>query len=170
MKTAVISYSYTGNNDALANSVARELTADHIQISEKKPRTMGTIALDMLISRTPKVNVNPDILKKYDMVLFFAPIWMGYVASPLRSHLKYLKKHPQKYGFFSISGGADSDNPKLKGELKKRTGAEPEIYLDLHIADLLSKPNPTRKDTSAYKLNDKDIKQLTDVIVKEIKK
>ncbi len=53
MQTIVISYSLTGNNDALATSIATELVAKHIKIIESKPRTNGTIALDMLFNRTP---------------------------------------------------------------------------------------------------------------------
>jgi len=36
MKIAVISYSLTGNNKDLAKSVARELEAEHIKITEFK--------------------------------------------------------------------------------------------------------------------------------------
>lgn len=34
MNIAVISYSFTGNNDALAGSVAKELSSEYFQISE----------------------------------------------------------------------------------------------------------------------------------------
>ncbi|MCK4731406.1 MAG: flavodoxin family protein, partial [Methanophagales archaeon] len=55
MKVTVISYSLTGNNEALAASIASEISAEHIRITESKPRTNVTIALDMLFNRTPKV-------------------------------------------------------------------------------------------------------------------
>ncbi|SHO53014.1 flavodoxin family protein [Anaerocolumna xylanovorans] len=170
MRTAVISYSYTGNNKALACSVAKELSADHIEISVSKARTMQSIIWDMIFGRMPKVEPSPDIITTYDRVLFFAPVWMGHIASPLRPYLHYLKKHPNRYGFISISGGADGTNPKLKDDLKKRTGAEPIALLDLHIADLLSSSQkPARKDTSSYQLKEKDLKQLTDLAVGVIK-
>ena len=47
MKITVISYSLTGNNEALAASVAAALGAEHIKISEPKRRTIGTIVLLM---------------------------------------------------------------------------------------------------------------------------
>jgi len=38
--------------------------------------------------------------------------------------------------------------------------------IDLHIADLLpSEPEPTRKDTMAYRINEREVKHLTDTIV-----
>lgn len=169
MNIAFFSYSYTGNNKAIADSVAKKMSAEHVQIIEQKQRTMGTIILDMLFNRKPDVYPAPDIMEKYDIIIFFGPIWMGLVASPIRPYLKYLKEHPQKYGFVSISGGADGSNPKLKDELKKLTGVEPITLIDLHIANLLpSNPKPSRKVTSAYRLNDKDIKALSNEITQTL--
>ena len=170
MKIGVISYSLTGNNEALANSVAEEFAAEHIKITEPKPRTTGSIILDIIFNRTPKVQPIPDRLEKYDQILFVGPVWMGQAASPFRAYFKHLKTHPYKYAFASISGGAINTNPKLAGDLKKRVGAEPAALVDLHIADLLpSDPKPTMKDTSAYRINSGDIKKLTDTIVKTVK-
>jgi hypothetical protein len=169
MKIVVISYSLTGNNEALANSIAEEYAVDHIKITEPKPRTTGSIVLDIILKRTPQVQPIPDILKNYDLILFLGPIWMGQVASPLRPYLKYLKTNLHRYAFISISGGADGPNPKLASELKKRVGKEPIALMDLHIADLLpSHPKPARKDTSAYQINKDDIKKLTNTIVKTL--
>ena len=82
MKLSVISYSLTGNNEALARSVAEKYGAEHLKITEKKPRTMSTIVFDLLLNRTPKVQPPPDVLDPFDAVLLFGPIWMGSVATP----------------------------------------------------------------------------------------
>ncbi len=170
MNIAVISYSYTGNNKFLAGSVAKELAAEHIRISESKSRTMGTIIWDMIFNRTPPVQPAPDIMDKYDLILFFAPVWMGHVAAPLRAYLKHLKLHRHRFGFLSISGGADGANLKLADELRKRTGEEPVILLDLHISDLLpSEPKPARKDTSVFRIKEGDVKELTSTAVKKVR-
>ena len=170
MKVIVISYSLTGNNDALATSIAAEFAADHIKISESKPRTMGTIFLDVLFNRTPQVNPKVDMVEDNDLVIFVGPVWMGHVATPLRAYFRQLKASAGQYAFVSISGGADGANPKLAGELNKRVGKEPAAVIDLHIADLLPRdPKPNRKDTSAYRLNDRDVKRLTNTIVKALR-
>ncbi len=170
MKIVVISYSYTGNNEALADSVAKELSAEHIRISERKIRTMGVIIMDMIFKRSPQVQPSPDSIKKYDLILFFAPVWMGQVASPLRSYLNYLKAYPHKYGFISISGGADATNPKLMDELKRRTESEPAVLLDLHIVGLIPTDSmPDRKDTSKYRLKEGDVGNLTNKVLKSLK-
>ena len=170
MKIIVISYSFTGNNEALANSIAAEFTADHIKITEPKPRTMGAIIFDILLNRTPQVNPIAVKVEDNDLVLFVGPVWLGQVASPFRSCFKQLQARLGRFAFISISGGALGPNPKLVGELNKRIGKKPATLIDLQIADLLpSNPKPTMKDTSAYRLSDRDVKNLTNVVVKTLR-
>ena len=170
MKIAVVSYSLTGNNEALAKNTAEELAAEHIKITECKHRSMSTIILDLIFNRTPQVQPNPDIISSYDLLLLFGPVWMGKVASPLRSYLSYLKTNACKYAFVSISGGAIGPNPELKHELEKRAGREPIRIIDQHVADLLpSDPKPTLKVASAYRINSEEILKLTDTIVKTVR-
>lgn len=170
MNITVISYSFTGNNEALASSIAKELSARHIKISELKTRTMGTIILDMIFNRIPQVQPTPGELGGYDLILFLGPVWMGHVAAPLRSYLRHLKKNPVNYAFISISGGADAGNLKLADDLEKRAGTKPAALIDLHIADLLpASRKPDRKDTSSYHINNEDIKKLTDLTMTQLK-
>lgn len=167
---AVLSYSYTGNNEALAERVAKELSAKYIKILVQKPFKMSTLLLDMIFARKPQVSPTPKSLHQYDLILFVGPVWMGHVASPLRTYLKYIKQNPKPYGFLSISGGADKGNPKLSNELFKRTGVLPVILVDQHIANLFSSDaSVTRQDTSAYKINESDVKKLTDIAIERIK-
>jgi multimeric flavodoxin WrbA len=162
MNTTVISYSLTGNNDALAASIASELSAQHIRVTESTPRKMGKIAFDMLLNRKPKVSPTSYSVGEHDFVIFVGPVWMGQVASPLRACLKSLKPKLNHYAFVSISGGADGPNPKLTDELTKRVGKQPATVIDLHIANLLPPdPKPTRDDTSAYRVTGGDVKSLT---------
>lgn len=169
MSIGIYSYSLTGNNEKLAASIAEELSAKHVKIEESKKRTMGTIAFDMLFNRTPEVSVQIDENDRNNLVLFVAPVWMGCVASPVRSCFKKLKNKIDNYAFVSISGGADGPNPKLAKELRKRTGKEPAAVIDLHIADLLpEEPKPERKDTSVYKVSDNDLKKLTGAVVSRL--
>lgn len=175
MKTIVISYSLTGNNETLAENISSELAAEHIKITELKPRTVGTIMLDGLFNRTPQVTPAPDQIVNEagndDLVLFVGPVWLGKAASPFREYFKKLKNKPLKYGYISISGGALNPNPKLSLDLKKRTKKEPAALIDMHIADLLPPvPKPTMNDTSSYRLNDKEvIRSLTDSAVKAVR-
>ncbi|MCR4434640.1 MAG: hypothetical protein QHH06_00040 [Clostridiales bacterium] len=170
MSIAVVSYSLTSNNGALAAAVAKALSAEHVKILEEKPRKTGAIILDMILNRTRRVQPLASELEKYERILFIAPVWMGKVASPLRAYLKHLKAHPQPYAFASISGGALNTNPELADDLEKRAGAKPIAFVDLHIADLLPpEPKPTMKDTSAYRLSDAELSKLAGVIAASVK-
>jgi flavodoxin len=170
MKIIVISYSLTGNNDALAAAIASAFVAEHIKISETKPRTTWTIMLDVIFNRTPSVNPSPRAFENNDLIIFVAPVWMGKVATPLRAYFNYLKNKSGKYAFVSISGGADGPNDKLAAELNKRLGKEPVALINMYVADLLP-PNtkPTRKDTTAYRLNETEIRSLTNTAVKYLR-
>jgi flavodoxin len=170
MKTVVISYSLTGNNKDLAESVAATLGAEHVRITEPKPRKMGKIVLDVMFKRTPKIIMPLEKIEAYDLVLFVGPVWMGQIATPFRACFEQLGQKIGKYAFVSICGGADGPNPKLADELGERLGKDPVCLLDLHIADLLPpEPTPTRKDTMGYRITDRDVKQLTDTVVANLR-
>ena len=169
MKTIVVSYSLTGNNRDLAASLAVALEAEHVQITESKSRNMGKIALDVMFGRTPKVTAPVETVYDHDLVLFCGPVWMGQVASPFRACFKQLASKIDSYAFVSICGGADGPNPKLADELEKRLGKQPLCLVELHIADLLSKPDPTRDDTMAYRITERDVEQLSETALSTLR-
>ena len=171
MKILILSYSFTGNNDGLAASLARALAAEHVRVTEPKHRSMGTIVFDMLLNRSPKIDVAPAKVEDYDLVLFVGPVWMGKAASPLRTCFKQFGFRLGKYAYVSISGGADGSNPKLVEDLEKRLGKKPAALIDLHIAELLPRePKPDRRATSSYRLTDKDLQVLAEKAALQIKK
>lgn len=170
MMIKVISYSLTGNNEALATSIAKALSAEHIKIIEPRPRNTLTIILDVLFKRTPRISLSADNVNANDVVLFVGPVWLGQVATPFRAYFDQLQHKINRYVFVSISGGANGPNPDLADELNKRLGKKPEAVINLYIADLLPlDPKPTIKITSAYHLNDRDVEILTNNALKILK-
>lgn len=172
MKIAVLSYSFSGNNEKLASGIVKSVSAQHITITEPKKRTFGTIFANFLLNRTPKISPEPQKLGDYDALIFVAPVWMGHPAFPLRAYLQYLKQHPIKYGFISISGGgSDKTNPRLGENVTKLAGKAPALFSDMHISDLLPKgANATPQAVMDYKIIQDDCDQLTEKAVAEIKK
>ena len=171
MKAVIVSYSLTGNNDSLAGSLAAVLGAEHVKITERGRRTMGTIALDNMLKRVPQVSVPAVKPEERDLVVFVGPVWMGQVASPFRACFRELGPRLGQYAFVSICGGAEGPNPKLAAELTKRLGKEPAVLVELHKADLLpSTPKPTRDDTMKYRVGDEQIRQLAAKAASELKK
>ena len=171
MKTVVVSYSYTGNNDMLAQQLAQNLNAEHIRLVPCKPVTTFSITLDLLFGRAPAVKPDANVLNNYDFIILTAPVWMGMVAFPMRAYLKALQTAPKPYGFVSLSGGADGINPGLKPDLIKRIGSDPVLLLGMHIKDLLpSEPVPERKDTSAYRVTQDEAKRLAATAAEQVAK
>lgn len=170
MKTVVISYSRTGNNQTLAEAVAAELSADHVTITMPGEKSFFSIGMDMLLNRTPKVIAANEKPGDYENVVFVGPVWMGQIASPLRSSFKKHRNKLQQYAFVSISGGADGPNTKLTAELKKRFGKDPAAVVNFLIAEMLpADPKPTREQTEAYRLDEVKAKELAEKVMEELK-
>ncbi len=168
MKNLVISYSLTGNNNALASAMAGALSAEHHQITPEGSCGMGQIALDMLCNRTPRAAM-PPLPEEPANIILAGPVWMGLAASPLRACLKILRKRRDRVSFVTISGGADHHNPKLTRDLTRRLGRPCEKVIDFYIADLLpADPKPTREVTSVYKLTPEDVTMLSYRAVKAL--
>lgn len=175
MNTIIISYSLNGNNGKLAQNLSQTLKARHIVISEPSRRTMLTIVLDVLFKRIPKVNPPPtEILPQLahdDLVLFVAPVWLGQVATPLRSYLSKLQVKLHRYAFISISGGAKGPNPNLERELTTRVGKKPITVINLFTAQFLSQtPPPEIKDTIDYKITENEATLLSKQVVERLQK
>ncbi len=167
MKLLIMSYSYTGNNEIFAKSIAEKLNMEHICITENKKRTIGTIIADFVLHRTPQTEPSPQVMSDYDLIIFVAPVWMGQSAFPLRPYFNELKKHPQKYAYISLSGYA---NPELPSKLKHITGYEATKVIELHIADLLPpEPKPTPQTISKYRLNEQEVNTLAKQTVSKLK-
>jgi len=171
MNIAVVTYSLTGNNAKLGKSVAAAIGATYIEIQTEKPVTNGTIFKTLIFGVVPKAKPEPAAITGYDKILFAGPIWMGMAAFPLRPYLRAVGTAKKPYGFLSISGGADSDNPTMESDLKKRAGQAPEFLLDQHIRTLLpAEPKPTREMTSAYQVTEADLTALSETVVSALKK
>ena len=171
MKTVVVSYSLTGNNDALAAGIASGLNAKHVRITENRQRNTVTIVFDVVFNRSPRINPAPESVTNAENVIFIGPVWMGKVASPFRAYFRALKGRIGSYAFVSISGGALGPNPKLGDELFLQTGKKPVAVLDHHVADLMpAEPKPTIKTTSSYRLNESDRERLINATVGELRK
>ncbi len=171
MNAVIISYSLTGNNDALASGIAQDLQAKHVRITEDKPRKTSRIVMDVIFNRVPRTRPMAEEIANADLVVFVGPVWMGKVASPFRACFDEVKGKLGDYAYVSISGGTLGPNPKLADELLMRTGKKPVAVIDLHIVDLLpSEPKPTLKATSSYRLNKVDLQRLTDAVREELQK
>jgi len=169
MKIKMISYSLTGNNGRLADSLAARISADHTSLKDMKTRSNGQIAREMLFGGIPETIPSETGTEDADLLLFVGPVWMGQPASPFRKAFKGIRERTVPYAYISVSGGALGPNRRLSKALEKRTGSKPEAVVDLQIARLfLDKDKPAMKDTSAYVLSPEEAERLSDMVIDEI--
>jgi len=169
MKTCIVTYSMSGNNEKLGQKVADSIQADHIVLKDEKTRSMGTVVVDMVFNRTPKVIPTADVIENYEQIILMGPVWMGHVASPLRKVMKHIKSKELNYSFVTISGGTLNKNPKLINDLKKRAGENILLLKDWYIADLMDPSEVNMKDSGEYQLTSNDIELLSTDVVASLK-
>lgn len=178
MKTLIVYYSHTYNNEKLAHQLQKILRCDLLKIEEFKKRTGFTILMDLLFSRKPSIKVYPYYLKDYDHTILVAPIWASKIATPLQTFLVNEKPNIHEYSFITLcGGGGGGQHEKIQKELATLVGKEPLKVAELWINDLLP---PNKKDTvkytSAYRIAEDDFKVfetqihhfLDDVLVHEV--
>lgn len=147
MKTLIIYYSFSGNNEFLAQELQKRLNCDIQKILEVNKRTGFTIFLDSIFKRNPKIKkINFD-LQQYDRLILIAPIWTGKMATPLKSFIDLEKKHFKNYSFITVCTGPEGQEQKIIDELFQLTQKQPEIVMQLKINDLL---RPERKNKVKY--------------------
>ncbi len=159
MKTLIVYYSFTHNNELLAKAIQKRLNCDIYRIEETRKRNGLTILFDLVFNRTPKIKAYPYFLSAYDQCIFIAPIWAGKIASPLKAFLLEEKHHINRYAFITVCGGAPKQKEKLIEGLTKLLEQRPGSVVELWVNDLLQeKQKNTVKYTSGYRiqLNDLD--------------
>lgn len=174
MKALVVSYSLTGNNSMLAGHLARLIGADLEELTVNRKMTNGALALDAMFNRRPPLAPGPHDPGAYDAVILVGPVWMGKIASPLRSYGRDLRggESPARrplVAFIALCGGALGKNPKVESQVQRLIGRAPVAVKQLYINDLL--PEEQRNDskaTSAYQVTPADFDGMWAAEIREL--
>lgn len=127
MKILLVYYSFEGNTDFVAQSLARQIGADVVRIHQVKEPPTGfrkyvTGVRELLSGRDVAIysyrELDPE---EYDTIILGTPVWAGTYAPALRS---YLKEHPfENKGVYlfatSMSGNAHGALEKLAGRVRE---------------------------------------------------
>lgn len=112
MKTLIVYYSYTGNTELVANTVAGEIKADILKIEDvERPGKFKAYISGAFAARSGKswpiktVNV---LLKDYDRVLIGAPIWWGKAAPEINAYVEQADLTGKAIVVFVTMGGSES--------------------------------------------------------------
>lgn len=158
MKTIIIYYSFTRNNQQLAQEMQQRLNCDLYQIEEAGRRFGISILLDLVFKRKPRIKSCPLALRLYDQCIFVGPVWAGEVATPLKTFLEKEKAGINRYSFISVCGGAAGQKEKLANSLTTLVGKAPWVIEELWVSDLLSEEKKNSAQfTSAYRISERDL-------------
>src|SRR5689334_6384513 len=137
MKTIVVYYSLSANNEALAREMKARLGCDLLHIEEVKSRSNFTILMDLIFHRDPEI-YDPDVmLDDYSVVIFIAPIWDAKIASPLKTFIKMQKGRIKNYAFITICSGREGQHQKITDQLTALILKKPIVVTELKVNDLL---------------------------------
>jgi flavodoxin len=165
MKTIIVYYSNTRNNEILAHDLQKRLSCDILKIEEARKRTGLTILLDLLLNRKPRLKDHGVSLDLYSDFIFVAPIWAGKIATPLKAFLLKEKKHIKSYSFISLCGGIKGQVDKIENELKMILQHDPKLVKELWINHLLpAEKMNTIKYTSGYRVLPADLENFKENI------
>lgn len=157
MKTLIVYFSFSGNNEVLAKELQSILHCDIFPIIELRGRVGISIFLDILFKRSPPIEKTEIALNQYDHIILVAPIWAGRIANPLKTFLKQEKENIRAYSFITLCGVGG--NVKLRDELSRLTGQKPVSLKELPINELLPVEKKDKiKYTSGYKVQLQDVK------------
>lgn len=159
MKNLIVYYSFTSNNEKIAEYLRNKLSCDIDRIETVKKRNGFSILFDLVFKRNPAIKSIPHYLSNYEHVIFIAPIWAGKVATPLKTFLLREKGNIKSYSFITLCGGG---NPKQKqnieNELTSIVEKKPLNLIELWIDNLLSaEKKDTIKNKVGFKLEDADL-------------
>lgn len=158
MKTLIVYYSFTQNNEKLARYLHALLNCDIVKIETVKKRRGYSILFDLIFHRKPAVKPVPYYLRDYDRVIFLAPIWSGQIAMPLQTFLLKEKSNIKRYSFITLCGGSLGQKEKIERQLRGMLDIAPDHVIELWINNLLPVDRrDTIKYTSGYRIGQEEI-------------
>lgn len=168
MKTLIVYYSFSQNNEKLANRLRLQLECSIARIETKKRRTGLSIFLDILFKRKPVVKPLAVDLRNYEHLVLIAPIWAGKIATPLKSFIIDQQKHIRSYAFITLCGGGSATQRDNVGqELFGLLGTPPAIVTELWMADVAKETQA--KSVTGLKIEEQQLDRFENKIDEFVK-
>ncbi len=165
MKTLLIYFSHSGNNEKLAFYLKEKSNCKVHKITELKNRKTISILFDFLLKRGTKLSSSNIDLSEFEMLIFVSPIWGCKIATPIRIFIDKEKANIKKYSFISLCNGDKGQKEKIINELSLILEAKPISVAELSINRLLPPEKQNQiKYTFNYRITDDEIKHFSDEI------
>ena len=148
MKCLVVYFSNSGRTRSVAESLARELSADIEEILERKPRpplldeegkptggsSMPHAAGPAMLGIGSAINQSSANPSDYDVVVIGTPVWVGSLVPAVRSYIKRHRKQLKTVAFFCTAGNAEK--LRVFSQMEKLVKHEPVATLAVQSDDV----------------------------------
>ncbi len=126
-RTLVAYYSLSGHTRQIAEAIAAGLGADLEPICEVRSRK-GWIAYlrsawEALQNAPAPIKVVEKDASAYDLIVLGTPVWVGRMASPLRSYVSQERHKFARIAVFCTEGGANGE--KAMAQVAQLCGKDP---------------------------------------------
>jgi len=131
MKTLIVYYSLTNNNEKLALYLKHKLNCDLFAIQTKKKFNFFDIFAGLIFKKKAHIKEYKIDWGNYDQIIFASPVWFSKIAFPLKTFLTAEKSNIKNYHFISICVGGQKE--KLIESLKSVLSKEPESVEEISL-------------------------------------
>lgn len=115
MKTLVIYYSLEGNTKLIAETIAKEINADILELKTKKEYPKGGFKKYLWGGKSVMFNQKPELMKidvdieAYDRIFIGTPIWVSTYAPPFNTFIENHNIENKKIALFACHGGGGGE-------------------------------------------------------------
>jgi flavodoxin len=136
MKTAIVYYSFRGSTKKYCESLAKEISADIYEVTEKKHRGIFRAFFpgcpDAMKQKASVLNGEPIDLTSYDKIIIASPVWASMPAPAFNSIVKMLPAGKETEIHLVSGGGSTTAETRDKvTALVEKSGSKVVAFKDI---------------------------------------
>jgi len=146
MKALIVYYSMSGNTEAVAKAIGREIHADLLSLEPEKDYPSSGFkkyfwgGKSAVMAEKPKLKPYQFDANKYDTIIFGFPVWAGNIAPPIRTFLADNFLNASVYAAYACQSGSGAE--KAFRKLKECLGHD--LSRTMILIDPKDKPAPAK--------------------------
>lgn len=141
MKTLIVYYSYTGNNQKVAKELSNLIKADVVKLQDwllQLPLAALYFIGGMMASLSIPTQINyiDKNIDLYERIILMGPVWGWKLVPAIKSFIKKYLKYKSKFSLLIICGGGKKYFEQISNDFMKLTGEKPKKLLMLSEREL----------------------------------